>query len=259
MAAWHSAHDTSDHLSAMDDHNEAAKAHRQAANRGWSVDVKAAKAMSSAARDSTDALAGDPKAKATKAAKEKADIERTWMTSAAKRQADADAAKKKAPPAEKPKLFRGRELNEHGHMDGLVPGQKLELRDRHKSAGAGGTHVKVLAGGKFEHKGKVYDGGWNMLSAIHGNNTHNTTVRRYFKLDGATKDKAEKAAHELSTLLKAHHVQVMVNGDNEITLMGDLTKAGVPRHMLPYEGAGNALLGADDAAGFIDHLRSERA
>ena len=165
------------------------------------------------------------------------------------------------PPTGKPggpKPGASHEKNKHGHTDGLEPGQKLKLRERH--AGQGSGEVTVHAGGKFEHDGRMYDGGSALMAAVHGTPQHQTTVRRYFKLGGeVARGKVEKAHSDLVDLLKAG--QVLVHRDEDegiVTLTGELSKAGVPEFMLSHVGATRAVLDVEGAESLATHLRGVR-
>ncbi|MAD95980.1 MAG: hypothetical protein CMB99_01500 [Flavobacteriaceae bacterium] len=169
----------------------------------------------------------------------------------------------KPPPPPKPKtrhstVGKSRDMNEHGHRYELKPGDTLKARAKH-----GGGEVKVLADGKYEYDGKTYKSTNALLNVLHKIGTegapkrHGTTFGRYFGLVKQQRPgKVAKALGELRTLLKSHGVLVTIEDDgNEIGLMGDLAKAGVPAHMLPHAGAGYTSMDDEVAEDLISHLR----
>jgi len=171
-------------------------------------------------------------------------------------------AKKKAPPTpavKKPKTRTtggNHAKNEHGHKHDLKPGDILTTRSRH-----GSETVVVHIGGKFEHKGEIHRNTNALLNDIHGVGTddgpkrHGTTFGRYF---GLTKQErtTRKAIRELATLMKSRHVAVrMDRGTDDIELLGNLEKAGVPPYMLPYPGSPRAVIDSDAAIDLIQSMR----
>ena len=166
------------------------------------------------------------------------------------------------PPAagageKKPALRAAHGANEHGHKDGIVPGQKLRLRDRHIiQHGGDAAEATALPGGKFEWNGKTHDSGHALLSAIHGTDKHQTTVRRYFKLGG---ERAEKSLGMLKSLLHPHDLTVSLSTDGDaIEIAGDLRKAGVPEYLWADRFGRRATLDGDAADALAGHLGGVR-
>tara|TARA_Y100000034_G_scaffold128742_1_gene183917 strand:- start:6 stop:1856 length:1851 start_codon:yes stop_codon:yes gene_type:complete len=174
------------------------------------------------------------------------------------------AKPKKTPPKpavkKKPKTRTtggNRSVNEHGHKHDLKPGDHLTTRSRH-----GSDVVTIHSDGKFEHKGEIHHGTHSLLNAVHGvggedgPKRHGTTFGRYF---GLTKQErtTKKAIRDLKPLLKSKHVVVRQDHDtDEIELLGDLEKAGIPAHMMPFPGAPRTVIDADAAVDLISYLGS---
>ena len=146
--------------------------------------------------------------------------------------------------------------NEHGHKHDLKPGDVLTTRSRH-----GSDSVVVHHDGSFEHKGVVHRNQNSLLNAIHevgsedGPKRHGTTFGRYF---GLTKQErvTRKAIRELGDLLKSRHVAVQMDREtDQVELFGNLEKAGIPAHMMPFPGAPRAVIDADAAVDLIAFLR----
>ena len=74
-----------------------------------------------------------------------------------------------------------RPKNEHGHRDGLTPGDRLALRKSHTTPD-NPDHVIVRAGGKFAWGDTDYSNARRLLAAVTGNPGHHLTARRYFRL-----------------------------------------------------------------------------
>ena len=84
------------------------------------------------------------------------------------------------PPPRKPSRAR-RPVNEHGHRDGLIPGDCLTIKKSHLD-GEGSDRVEVSDNGTFIWKGEVFPNGRQLLAALTKNPKHHLTIRRYFRL-----------------------------------------------------------------------------
>ena len=89
--------------------------------------------------------------------------------------------KRKAPPIKKSHLRARKPTNEHGHRDGLIPGQKLKLRRTHVMKGNDGFAI-VAEDGRFTLGDQDYSNGHQLMKALYSKPDHKMTVRRYFKL-----------------------------------------------------------------------------
>lgn len=134
----------------------------------------------------------------------------------------AVAAPEEEPAAEAPPRIRGRHgENEHGHRDGLVPGQKLTVRK-----GAPGPElVEVLPDGVFRWGDNTYPNGRQLLKALTGREDHRLTVRRYFGLEAED----ARLAKALSDALRARHPSLLVSPyQGRVRVEGALRKSGIP-------------------------------
>jgi hypothetical protein len=75
-----------------------------------------------------------------------------------------------------------RPKNQHGHRDGLTPGDTLTIRKSHVTAD-NPDHVIVRAGGKFQWGDRIYPNARRLLADVTGNPNHHLTARRYFRLE----------------------------------------------------------------------------
>ena len=118
--------------------------------------------------------------------------------------------------------IRGRHgENEHGHRDGLYPGQTLTVR----KGAPGPKTVTVLPDGAFQWGDNTYPNGRQLLKALTGNDAPTATIRRYFALG----DDNARLAKALASALHVKHPGLLVSAfGGRIRVEGDLAAHGIP-------------------------------
>jgi hypothetical protein len=117
--------------------------------------------------------------------------------------------------------IRGRHgENEHGHRDGLYPGQTLTVR----KGAPGPKTVTVLPAGAFQWGDNTYPNGRQLLKALTGSDAPTATIRRYFALG----DDNARLAKALAGALHAKHPGLLVSAyGGRVRVEGDLAAHGI--------------------------------
>ncbi len=120
-----------------------------------------------------------------------------------------------------PRIRARHGANEHGHTDGLLPGQRLTVRKGVKGPQA----VEVLPGGAFQWGDNRYDNGRQLIKALTGNPDHKLTVRRYFGLG----TEAARLAKAMADGLRVKYPDLLVSAyQGRVRVEGALAQAGIP-------------------------------